>query len=187
MFNSGFAESNTRTLGVPLNQDGDDLISDVDTDVYSQNFEDSDEEDEFNQAVVDGNEDAHENFNHKETESTLVSSDENTICEGKIEEHISASPSLPFCNDDPLQPEEERQDATDEMNERNVRSKSKHPSSPRSEVRRPPSLNAERSEAIDNRSGGSDNRIHITVKDVAYPTYRAVLYYVSTFLHGLLI
>ena len=46
MFNSGFAESNTRTLGVPLNQDEDDLISDVDTDVYSQNFEDSDEEDE---------------------------------------------------------------------------------------------------------------------------------------------
>ncbi|KAI0036478.1 hypothetical protein K488DRAFT_41045 [Vararia minispora EC-137] len=152
MFNGGFAEASTNPFMVQDDPSASEIASEMGD--LGTRAEDSDEEDE---CLSDA-----ESVNDARERIDLADS------------QIDLPP--PTSTDDlahPLDSPDNVADEQDERHSRNVRAKLSHPSSPRSS--HVPVIFENRD---DSRKG--PRKMCVIVKDVAYSTYRAVLYYLYT-------
>lgn len=170
MFSSGFAETSDTTVGVAgdTHSDIDDGASEsasFSSSKWTRHFEDSDDEDD--EMSVDSADD-------KPFESVSVS--QTAQSSGSLARRDSTG-SL----ESPAKDNSEDSATVGSDNEtegRNVRPKLSHPSSPGNST-----LAFDRHEPEWQHVSRSDplhgpNKLHVVIKDVAYTTYRAVLYYV---------
>ncbi|RDB17958.1 hypothetical protein Hypma_000942 [Hypsizygus marmoreus] len=145
MFSSGFAEGSIEGPITPRTINQAPSIIESDANLVMNEFEDSDDEDDENVDMFD--DDADSTFDHT---SPILESAATSLTENAMEE------------DDGEGGEEQR----------NVRAKLSHPSSPRS------------SQSYAPQSGSSEtsvlSKMTVVVKDVAYKTYFALLYYIYT-------
>ena len=189
MFKSGFAES-SEPLEFPSSQpDNESLAADTEQDYLElRQYEDSDMEDE------DENPDNGEGIERDclpevETCNLETSADNGkdiiapvavTVEEPMDEELRSETPVL-VVPEDSVNNSANQSDIEENI-QRNVRAKVEHPSSPRHSggdlgASARSDTNLPSSKAHENKG---PKRVKVVVKDVAYSTYRAVLYYVST-------
>ena len=170
VFGSGFAETSDMTTNV-----GGDIQSDVDDSVseapsfssskWTRHFEDSDDEDD--EMFVDVTDD---------TVFQSAPDSQNALSSGSLI-HGDSVVSLPSLAKDASE-DSATVGSDNETEGRNVRPKLSHPSSPGGRA-----LTLERREPEWQHVSKCDSvhgptKLHVVVKDVAYTTYRAVLYYV---------
>ncbi|KAH8114309.1 hypothetical protein DFH11DRAFT_1593744 [Phellopilus nigrolimitatus] len=193
MFGSGFAESSSQSLELTSSQSEFIPVSDGNYDAASRSshqLEDSDEEDEEELTDVDvENEedenppDCNETAEHYPKEKIQV--------EGNVEPLQSHTPKhteLSSASTGHLGDEiifSNTQDTNVSTSERNVRAKLSHPSSPRQaddtmEIDRAIAEELKRTAKLGQESVKGPRKVRVVVKDVAYTTYRAVLYYLYT-------
>ncbi|KIM89085.1 hypothetical protein PILCRDRAFT_812980 [Piloderma croceum F 1598] len=172
MFGSGFAETSDTTVSGAgdIQSDVDDAASEAlsfSSSKWTRHFEDSDDEDDemlFNDGADD-------------TGFEPVSDSQNDMSSGTLDRRDSVV-SLPSPAKDTSE-DSATVGSDNETEGRNVRPKLTHPSSPGGtaalEKQEPGWQHVSRS---DPQHGPS--KLHVVVKDVAYTTYRAVLYYIYT-------
>jgi hypothetical protein len=174
MFGSGFAETSDSTAAVRADtqSDVDDTVSDTASFTsfkWTRHFEDSDDEDD--EMLVDGPDDP-----IFETDSSSQTAQPSG---GPISEDSVAS--LPSLFKDTIEKDSATVGSDTETESRNVRPKLSHPSSPRNA-----GISFDPQEPEWQRVAKSiplvpgPNKTRVVVKDVAYTTYRAVLYYIYT-------
>lgn len=171
MFGSGFAETAEFTVATATDaqSDTDDTVSEAhsfSSSKWIRHFEDSDDEDD--EMLSEGVDDySAESVPSSQTalQSASPMSRDSVVSLASAVKDVSEDTATVGSDD--------------EAESRNVRPKLSHPSSPRS---RNPDLDKDEPEwhdyhRIDSFPG--PGKLHVVVKDVAYTTYRAVLYYVS--------
>ena len=184
MFNSGFAESAAELDSLADTSQADDAsVSDVGA--FAQQFDDSDYEDDEDSMAMDND------FPSDETDpqETLVTEDEQRRPETSIA--VTSNKRQSVSDDEVLEYSEQSGiDNADEQDQsaRNTRQKVSHPSTPRSrelaleqretQLRSPPPPPLEPPQRDTEALG--PRKARVVVRDVAYATYRAVLYYVSS-------
>ncbi|KAL4080742.1 hypothetical protein J3A83DRAFT_4084952 [Scleroderma citrinum] len=168
MFSSGFAEASTDDGVLRSQVDADDIDAASDY-VYPRQYEDSDDEDEnlptevLDEPNLDG---------AIETEYASGSSTPTRVETSVIE---PVEDSKDTGNSSP-------QDDVPVEGERNVKRKTSHPSSPRSvtvPLKTEP-LQAQPSVPAEKIDIPGPKKMRVVIKDVAYATYKAVLYYIYT-------
>lgn len=189
MFRSGFVEACSQNMELPTSQQDDTSVADSDFTpsvlTNARLFEDSDEDDEDELTEVDVASEAEEaNALRGPAESKIIPDSEDSA--------ITAEPPLTGDTIDgetlPLSASNDTVGESDAstLEQRNVRAKLSHPPSPsqRDEV----GDTGDRAHSSDTRvelgvrngsiSKSSSRRYRVVVQDVAYTTYRAVLYFV---------
>lgn len=191
MFGSGFAES-SEPLEFPNSQSdlGDGSQADQDAELsggYRQ-YEDSDIEDEVEMTDIDENMEESEDNQINDIENwidddvSVTPVQANSVLKDGQDGDESAKTSIIVTVEDSTVNQGENEEGANVQ--RNVRAKINHPSSPRQSCR-----NTRRTDLSDqmdknpfssrHRSPRGPSKIRVVVKDVAYSTYRAVLYYVG--------
>jgi hypothetical protein len=170
VFGSGFAETSdvTASAAGDTQSDVDDAASETpsfSSSKWTRHFEDSDDEDD--EIFIDSTEDI---------PFESVSNIQTTLPSGSLVRRDSVV-SLPSPTKDTSE-DPATVGSDNEIEGRNVRPKLSHPSSPGSRT-----LALEKQEPEWQHLSKSDplygpSKLHVVVKDVAYTTYRAVLYYV---------
>lgn len=171
MFGSGFAETSdsAANVGADPQSDVDDAASDAasySSFKWTRHFEDSDDEDD--EMLTCSPEDLLETNSSSQTaQSSAVPTSGDSVV------------SLPSLLKDTTEKDSGTVGSDTDTESRNVRPKLSHPSSPRStgvgfEPQEPEWQHIAKSDPV---PGPSKTRV--VVKDVAYTTYRAVLYYLS--------
>ncbi|TDL22102.1 hypothetical protein BD410DRAFT_748785 [Rickenella mellea] len=193
MFDSGFAESGNEGLRLSVAsytsaESGDGSLTEIASTPGSlpRHFEDSDAEDEETMTDQDETEDE-DTFSptfltapHTSTSLTIRNSRSPSRAGTR-----AASPTTSVDDYDHVA-SADRNDTTDEtLSERNVRAKLSHPSSPRQSEKRLLTDEPEDQVVAPKRPRNRDpsvgpQKIRVVVGDVAYATYRAVLYYLYT-------
>ncbi|EIM86087.1 uncharacterized protein STEHIDRAFT_147607 [Stereum hirsutum FP-91666 SS1] len=179
MFGAGFAEASTDNLTLAVNNEGQ--SSDM-SETASQmtalqaHYDDSDEEDEDMDPVGDTDFlllDYAPRAGAAVTDSEQTSSNE----DGQPALTASTITSTLMTPEPQAQSDQTERATSDDEGQRNVRQKLSHPSSPRSSP--PPELPANTAPHTKTVLPGPVKQ-RVTVKDVAYTTYRAVLHYLYT-------
>ena len=190
MFSSGFSETNEGSVPPGADRDsqsdpGDDLVSEAgsfSSSKWTRHFEDSDDEDD--EVLIDG---IDRDIDEVEAETTLESAPSSQITISSTPSGVgggdsstiaaSSTPTMLVSEDTATVGSDNELD--DRNGNRNVRPKLSHPSSPRSRSS-PVSVKHESGwhhvSKTDPTPGPS--KLRVVVKDVAYTTYRGVLYYV---------
>lgn len=173
VFGSGFAETSdsTAAVGADTQSDVDDAASDTasfSSFKWTRHFEDSDDEDD--EMLADSPDDP-----IFETDSSSQTAQPS----GGLTSEDSVA-SLPSLFKDTTEKDSATVGSDTEAESRNVRPKLSHPSSPRNtgigfNSQEPEWQHVAKSDPIP-----GPNKTRVVVKDVAYTTYRAVLYYVSS-------
>jgi hypothetical protein len=174
VFGSGFAETSDTTVSGAgdIQSDVDDAASEAlsfSSSKWTRHFEDSDDEDDemFNDGADD-------------TAFEPVSDSQNDLSSGTLERRDSVV-SLPSPAKDTSE-DSATVGSDNETEGRNVRPKLTHPSSPGGTVALEKQELGWQHVSRSNPQHGP-SKLHVVVKDVAYTTYRAVLYYVGLSLH----
>ncbi|KAH7914269.1 hypothetical protein BJ138DRAFT_1144217 [Hygrophoropsis aurantiaca] len=161
MFGSGFAEASSDQLSSHTHSDTDDGASD--STYLMRHFNDSDDEDEEDEPLS-------ETTDEPSLDGTL----EIAAPEDASASTVNQTESTPLAA-------EASQPAEDNDEQRNVRAKLSHPSTPRSRE-----LALERSEvdwsilSSKPQTIPGPKKLRVVIRDVAYTTYKAVLYYIYT-------
>ncbi|KAI0916772.1 hypothetical protein AcW2_007078 [Taiwanofungus camphoratus] len=182
MFNTGWAETSSGQPSMDLDSGRslDTNISDDTSEVHSlaRQFEDSDDEDDDDDMLIDTDTDV----NRDHPRDTIPSEDTHPVIESGPLDALGSWTSV-IEEEGPLQ---NLADPNDSIH-RNVRPKLSHPSTPRSresplDQQEPDDrcVSSAPSEAAANQQLDGPKRVHVVVRDVAYATYRAVLYYIYT-------
>ncbi|TFY81133.1 hypothetical protein EWM64_g2869 [Hericium alpestre] len=169
MFNSGFAETSDQTQVTLPTEETASLANDgaSDTNSFHASFDDSDDEDE--EVTEAGGTDT-PRFDFEQVDERTA---EANATPPQSNEQPAAEPTT-----SPREGNEDREDGEGEGNDlRNVRLKLQHPSSPRTSPERLGRCAGPAAPA------SGPPKLRVIVKDVAYSTYRAILYYVSGPLH----
>ncbi|GBE83235.1 hypothetical protein SCP_0502820 [Sparassis crispa] len=185
MFHSGFAEASSDGPAFDFESaslDSDPADDGADTSSLTRQFEDSDDEDD--DEVLDNDQD-------QDHDIEVVNRDPppDAAPEG-VHENVQSNSSDVFESWQGIGDEHSSQQGTaesDEQPHRNVRAKLSHPSSPRTrelaleqqEVNVPPAPNPP-ADANPSSTVPGPRKTRVVVRDVAYATYRAVLYYIYT-------
>ncbi|KAI0357371.1 hypothetical protein OH77DRAFT_1422218 [Trametes cingulata] len=184
MFSSGFVEGMSAAQEDDFSGQADDAsVSDVGA--YAQHFDDSDIEDEEDSLMLDNDPESATDFSEPRIpapvdEVNMAAEDDPTSCKRR-----AVSDDAPF--EGVREPGTESGD--DLQHERNTRPKLSHPSSPRSHEMTLGQLEGEPEPATPVQAARPDRpkpevpgpkKARIVVRDVAYVTYRAALYYIYT-------
>lgn len=165
MFGSGFAEASADDGVIQSQMDADDLDAVSDYMYPSRQYDDSDDEDDdlptdiLDEPCLDG---------VIETEDTSDSSSPTRVAPSTVEP-VADPEDTGHTSSQGVVPEEDR----------NVKQKASHPSSPRSaDV----ALKAEQPFVIPSEKAivPGPRKMRVVIRDVAYATYKAVLYYIYT-------
>ncbi|KAF8073868.1 hypothetical protein FPV67DRAFT_1479610 [Lyophyllum atratum] len=149
MFSSGFAEGSPEESQTLLGEHGAPSIIDSDANLVMSEFEDSDDEDDVD---IDTEDTSHHDAEPSSSQVSLpLESSATSIAENAMDEDV---------------------DIETEGEQRNVRAKLSHPSSPRSNQT---AILPSRTPDLPKTS-----KLTVVVKDVAYTTYLALLYYLYT-------
>lgn len=182
VFNTGWAETSSGQPSMDLDSGRslDTNISDDTSEVHSlaRQFEDSDDEDDDDDDMLI---DTDTDVNRDHPRDTIPSEDTHPVIESGPLDALGSWTSV-IEEEGPLQ---NLADPNDSIH-RNVRPKLSHPSTPRSresplDQQEPDDrcVSSAPSEAAANQQLDGPKRVHVVVRDVAYATYRAVLYYVE--------
>lgn len=191
VFGSGFAES-SEPLEFPNSQsdlgDGSQADQDVELSGGYRQYEDSDIEDEEEMTDIDENAEVSGDVRMNDIENwiddriSVTPVQANSILKDGQDGDESLKTPIIVTVEDSTVNQGENEEGTNA--ERNVRAKINHPSSPRQSSR-----DTRRTSLLDqadknpfssrHRSPKGPSKIRVVVKDVAYSTYRAVLYYVG--------
>jgi hypothetical protein len=155
VFNSGFSEASSDTIVVEGPKQADSRANASDSTSVTCYFDDSDAEDD--ELLYDGPDAPYTPWTDEPLSSPINPTDNSTNISG----------SEPF-----LSPTSNYSGDSSQM-QRNVRPKLVHPSSPRSNNFTSQNIRVETS------SIPGPQKLRVVIKDVAYTTYRAVLYYVG--------
>ncbi|KAI8978849.1 hypothetical protein BD414DRAFT_421643 [Trametes punicea] len=197
MFSSGFAEGSSHGSagldhGVQPDENSHDDASVSDTAAFAQQFDDSDFEDDEDSVVLNNDQELTVEAPQRLTDGTsqiIVASDD-----GSVPDEASGGKRRA---DDEEPSESDRQEQNNNgddhdayQTQRKTRPKLSHPSSPRSrltplEDTQVEPISSTLDQACFIRPGPSHavpgpKKVRVVVRDVAYATYRAVLYYIYT-------
>ncbi|KAL7280202.1 hypothetical protein ACG7TL_006621 [Trametes sanguinea] len=194
MFKSGFVEGaaypggSLDTEGADLNVPDDASVSDITA--YAHQFDDSDFEDEEESVILDNDHDVSSEPAQQQLEerADAMLTEDST---GQGDEEDSPGKRRAGDEESPLGDQEDKvNESRDTMpSPRNIRPKLSHPSSPRSRdvafgqsdmltVRSP--LRRANTAPLPVPEIPGPRKVQVIVRDVAYATYRAVLYYIYT-------